>query len=191
MTKKKKNELMHHGIKGMKWGVRRFQNYDGSYTQAGLKRYREAETKYYEAEKNYKEQKSKIRSGSGRKNSYEAAKTNLKKSKKKLSDSYEKLKLDYKADKGKELYAKGKTITNNNLNTRIPLFGAAVLGTTCASAAAKFVAARSKNSYKGYCTGKAVQYGSMVVSAIISGKTYLDNQKLRAYYGHSNSRNPL
>ena len=26
--------LMHHGIKGMHWGIRRFQNYDGSLTKA-------------------------------------------------------------------------------------------------------------------------------------------------------------
>ena len=32
-------ELYHWGIKGMKWGVRRFQNPDGSLTTAGKKRY--------------------------------------------------------------------------------------------------------------------------------------------------------
>ena len=32
-------ELYHHGIKGMKWGVRRYQNTDGSLTPAGKKRY--------------------------------------------------------------------------------------------------------------------------------------------------------
>lgn len=30
--------LAHHGIKGQRWGVRRFQNTDGSYTEEGLRR---------------------------------------------------------------------------------------------------------------------------------------------------------
>lgn len=34
--------LEHYGIKGMKWGIRRFQNKDGSLTKAGLKRYSDA-----------------------------------------------------------------------------------------------------------------------------------------------------
>lgn len=33
------SELYHHGIKGQKWGVRRFQNPDGSLTSAGEQRY--------------------------------------------------------------------------------------------------------------------------------------------------------
>ena len=34
------NELQHHGIKGQKWGVRRYQYADGTLTPAGKKRYR-------------------------------------------------------------------------------------------------------------------------------------------------------
>ncbi len=37
----RQNELTHHGIKGQKWGVRRFQNKDGSLTPAGKRRYDE------------------------------------------------------------------------------------------------------------------------------------------------------
>lgn len=33
------NELYHWGVKGMKWGVRRYQNKDGTLTEAGQKRY--------------------------------------------------------------------------------------------------------------------------------------------------------
>lgn len=33
------NELYHHGIKGQKWGVRRYQNPDGTLTPAGKARY--------------------------------------------------------------------------------------------------------------------------------------------------------
>lgn len=37
-------ELYHHGVKGMKWGVRRYQNSDGSLTSAGKKRYTRTES---------------------------------------------------------------------------------------------------------------------------------------------------
>lgn len=36
------NVMQHHGIKGQKWGVRRFQNTDGSLTTAGKQRASEA-----------------------------------------------------------------------------------------------------------------------------------------------------
>ena len=41
--------LIHHGIKGQKWGVRRYQNHDGSLTPEGVARYRSLVTKegYY------------------------------------------------------------------------------------------------------------------------------------------------
>lgn len=38
MNPEDRNCLAHHGILGMKWGVRRYQNRDGTLTAAGKKR---------------------------------------------------------------------------------------------------------------------------------------------------------
>ena len=59
------DELYHHGIKGQKWGVRRYQNKDGSLTAAGKKRYEKsysdwekarnlADEKWNQVSENYK-----------------------------------------------------------------------------------------------------------------------------------------
>lgn len=39
MTYRYQPVLKHHGIKGQKWGIRRFRNEDGSLTSAGKRRY--------------------------------------------------------------------------------------------------------------------------------------------------------
>lgn len=39
--------LEHHGIKGQKWGIRRFQNYDGTLTAKGRRRLKKTWVKSY------------------------------------------------------------------------------------------------------------------------------------------------
>ena len=45
------NELQHWGVRGMKWGFRRYQNKDGSLTTAGKKRYAKEKAELAEREK--------------------------------------------------------------------------------------------------------------------------------------------
>ena len=53
------DELYHHGIKGQRWGIRRYRNADGSLTKAGIARYgiKEAKREYRQAKRDYKNAK--------------------------------------------------------------------------------------------------------------------------------------
>ena len=54
------NYLAHHGIKGQQWGVRRFQNEDGTLTEAGKDRYLVGKERAEEYRQNKKEEIAKL-----------------------------------------------------------------------------------------------------------------------------------
>lgn len=66
--------LSHHGILGQKWGIRRYQNKDGTLTSAGKKHYRTADSDSYSPEYTSREQKllKKTKNGTSRQSNKKA-----------------------------------------------------------------------------------------------------------------------
>lgn len=170
------SELQHHGILGMKWGVRRFQNYDGSYTKKGLERYNKVKSLYDEADKRVKSLKNEP------KDSIKEAKMERKKAKRDLSKAYDSLKNDYRADKGKDLYRHGKTI--NDINSKTSMLNlAAVVGTPIlATGVKKIYSANGKTEYK---IAAAAAVGTIAAGiGFVNAQANMQKKDLRAYYGH-------
>lgn len=166
------DELYHYGVKGMKWGVRRYQNYDGSYAQKGLERFRKSEAKYDKAKSEYDSAKS-----SGDKRGAKSAKSDMRSAKREMNRNYKQLKLDKRADEGKELYKQGMTITENNQKRRYAEIAAYLGGTVAANAVA-----RATNNYN---MGVATLMTTAAVEAGYDIVMQNRNKKLRAYYSHS------
>ncbi len=186
----------------MKWGVRRYRNYDGSYTQAGVKRfdkslgdYEKADARYKYAKKAYKATKKNGSYHDPDRNAdisvSKAVVTNSKiarkAAKRKLEKDYRHLKQDKLGDQGKELYARGKTITGNNQVRNI----LATIGSLSLTAAAY--------SYDdGVFTNKVPRDTVTKTLAAVGALSYAgagikgatdayQNKRLRAYYSHTSN----
>ena len=183
------DELYHYGVKGMKWGVRRYRNYDGSYTRAGVKRFDDSLAKYEKADKRYKEAK---RSGS--KTELTNSKLARKQAKQKLVKDYKHLKQDKLGDQGKMLYASGKTITGNDavtsMLTQVGSLSLSVAGFN-AKTGAVTQAARQVIGNVGHTQLNQILIGVGGASLAVAGaKRVVDerqNKRLRAYYGHTSN----
>ena len=168
------DELYHHGIKGMKWGVRRFESKGGSYTRRGIKKINKSFEDYDSAKQRRDSSKK-----SGDKHGARLAKADMRAAKRQAKSDYKNLKKDYKADQGKTLYADGKTITGNLIkNTRAQsaiVAGSLLLNTALRATGNRKVANMVSNT---------VAIGGTAVNAFMAGKTMRENSRLRAYYGH-------
>lgn len=172
--------LMHYGVKGMKWGVRRYQNYDGSYTHKGLERYRKAESDYETAKSKADETRAAYKSGQATRQQVKDAKSAVKTEKRKMENAYEKLKTDKLADEGKKLYQSGKTISGNTQATYLAE-GVIIAGSTVVS---RLLANQLNNQEVANIAASTIAIGGTIVNGLLAAKTSRENKRLRAYYAH-------
>lgn len=103
------DELMHSGIKGMRWGIRRYQNPDGSLTPAGRKRYQNPDgTLTKKGEKFYAQESARLKAETAKVKEAEKVATAAKRTQAKFTRL---------ADKQKKLDERKKALDENQEET--------------------------------------------------------------------------
>lgn len=199
------DEIYHHGIKGQKWGVRRYQNFDGTYTQKGLQRYNKSKDKFEKARADKKDAKANKNQAFNNlknsnklykrdekdaytrsKNEYKTAKSNYKIAKKQMNSDYKQLKYDKQADQGKQLYKEGYRIMDTHPSEKMISAGSVIGtgGSVAANVLSNMGTISAKNS--NYLTAGSIATGAVLagVGSVIRISEASKDKKLRAYYGH-------
>lgn len=138
------DDIYHHGIKGQKWGVRRFVNPDGTLTPEGKRRYGTAEN--FRAAQELQKAKSERRSALGNylvRNDPIANRGNKLGTAKQITDRYNESKNNVTAAKAryKETSEKGKRVAMNYKIMNSPI---GKLGSFLGSQMAKGIKRRAK-----------------------------------------------
>ena len=182
ITKPPLNEetLTHFGVKGMRWGVRRYEKNAGTKTAKRIKKFKEADEKYVKAKM------------SGNKQATRYAK-------KEVRNQYKKVKQARLADQGAEIYANSGRITSNRAvsGTMKGVGGAAITagaflvknGNNLPPNIRKHLGKNVKTPVGELPLGALVAAGGAALTGAGYAKDFIDdqtvNKKLRAYYSYT------
>ena len=180
----KNDFLAHHGIKGQKWGARRFEDYDGRLTQAGLKRYRAASQARMKAEQAYQNaaKKNALNPSIDNENNLRDKRLAYKNAKRAEKKSYKDLKLDNRADKGKRLLESGKTITGNKAIMDVTAAIGGTLSAVGMVATQGLAMAGKMNELTANIVSGGIAVGALATMGAVKIVKENENKNMRAYY---------